>query len=537
MSTIYPIGIDTNIELPTVVDNLTPVKATTVNILRDAIIAIEAELGVKPSETYGTVLARLDAITAALGSIDAVQQSGTPLGGGPFNTLNFSGTGVSVSNGPAGTAHITITGIGTIAVVEQSGVPLSGAPFNTLNFSGSGVSVSNGPAGVADIVITGGGGGGTFGGDLATNTPTTQTVIGLQNRPVASTAPSVGQELTWNGTHWAPATNSGSPAGVTGDIQINESGSFGVDTSNFTYDTTNHNLVAIDTGGPTNTIRSGATQNVIFGSSNVIGVGVGFSAAIGSSNAISTSWSFTFGRGNSAGGLFSLTVGVNNSTTGQAAVALGEGCTAGGEASVAIGNTNTSSALAAITIGENCNATMEAAIALGSSCSATAVEAVALGGGSTASGRAALATGLFGAAASYGERCHNSQTNTGGYHDILLFNTDSTGSGATLNQGDGTAFITLADTKSYSIRVDVIGSRTDAQTNARWSYEIAAHTTGGQLFIDDVLTVRNFPNGTAWTVMIAAVASSTNLQITGTGTAAQTVNFQAYVAWHQIGGF
>lgn len=45
-----------------------------------------------------------------------------------------------------------------------------------------------------------------FGGDLADgSTPNTQTVVGIQTRPVASTAPTVGQSLLWDGTQWAPS--------------------------------------------------------------------------------------------------------------------------------------------------------------------------------------------------------------------------------------------------------------------------------------------------------------------------------------------
>lgn len=46
------------------------------------------------------------------------------------------------------------------------------------------------------------------GGDLG-GTVTSQTVIGIQGNPVASTAPSAGEVLTWSGTEWAPAAGGG----------------------------------------------------------------------------------------------------------------------------------------------------------------------------------------------------------------------------------------------------------------------------------------------------------------------------------------
>ena len=60
--TKYPNNIDTSTELPKATDNVTPIKAEIVNRLRDAVLAIETELGVKPSSVYGTLKDRLDAM-------------------------------------------------------------------------------------------------------------------------------------------------------------------------------------------------------------------------------------------------------------------------------------------------------------------------------------------------------------------------------------------------------------------------------------------------------------------------------------------
>ncbi len=65
----YPAQIDTIITLPPVADNVTPVQGDTVNRLRDAIVATETELGIKPSGTFTTVRARLDDMDARITAI------------------------------------------------------------------------------------------------------------------------------------------------------------------------------------------------------------------------------------------------------------------------------------------------------------------------------------------------------------------------------------------------------------------------------------------------------------------------------------
>lgn len=75
--TIYPSGIDNSTSLPPVIDNVTQINAAVFNNLRNAIIAIEAELGVDPSREYATVRARLDALTAM---VEAMSGGLTSLG-------------------------------------------------------------------------------------------------------------------------------------------------------------------------------------------------------------------------------------------------------------------------------------------------------------------------------------------------------------------------------------------------------------------------------------------------------------------------
>lgn len=166
--TVYPAQIDTNATLPSVIDNLTPVQGVVYNRLRDTIIEIEEELGIKPSGLYSTVRARFDAIEKNFVTI------GGDIGGTSTSPLVIGIQGRSVS----------------------SAQPNVG---DALLWSGS--------SWIPHSLPSGGSGDGyvVFSGDLS-GTIFIQAVIGLQGRAVSNTAPSVGQPLTWNGTAWAPSS-------------------------------------------------------------------------------------------------------------------------------------------------------------------------------------------------------------------------------------------------------------------------------------------------------------------------------------------
>jgi len=100
--------------------------------------------------------------------------------------------------------------------VEADKIQINPTTFNvTINFATaqSGYCVVNG-AGTASV--SGGGGIPPVGGDLS-GSAAAATVTGLQNRPVANTAPSSGQALVWSATAsmWQPATVAGGGGGVT----------------------------------------------------------------------------------------------------------------------------------------------------------------------------------------------------------------------------------------------------------------------------------------------------------------------------------
>ena len=130
----YPAQLDDSITVPPSHDNVTPVKAEVVNRLRDAILAIESELGIDPSGTYGTVRARLDAMSSGGGGG----------GGGAIEILNngvevlpsaialdFVGS-VSVSVPSPLRAKITVVGGQATQVQENRTPAFNGATIFSL---------------------------------------------------------------------------------------------------------------------------------------------------------------------------------------------------------------------------------------------------------------------------------------------------------------------------------------------------------------------------------------------------------------------
>lgn len=104
----YPGQLDDSSSLPASTDNVTPVKAEVVNRLRDAILAIEAELGIDPSREYGTVRARLDAMDG---------------GGGGGGGSGFVSVGYHLT---------TVVAEATVLTFEGDAVVTAGAPHQAI---------------------------------------------------------------------------------------------------------------------------------------------------------------------------------------------------------------------------------------------------------------------------------------------------------------------------------------------------------------------------------------------------------------------
>lgn len=175
----YPSLIDTNATLPPIVDGQ-PVSASISEKLRTTIIAIEAELGVKPSGTAATVRARLDALDTYL--------------------LNFHP--IVLTNDLGGT------------YASPKVVGIQGRPVSTVAPTIGQALVWNGIAWIPRDVGSGGGGGGggpvAISGDV-TGTLSSSTVQRIQSRQIAPTAPVDGYVLTWDAADnmWEPKITPG----------------------------------------------------------------------------------------------------------------------------------------------------------------------------------------------------------------------------------------------------------------------------------------------------------------------------------------
>jgi hypothetical protein len=166
---LFPALLDNTTSIPLAIDNVVSINANAFNTLRQAIIAIEGELGVKPSGIYGTVKSRLNTYDTLFN-----------IQGDPTNSATL---------GPAQDGYI----------LTWDGYAFIPSPALSGSFSA--------------------------GGDL-TGSDTNQTVIGIQGVLVSSGAPTTGQVLTAiSGTsaNWqTPAPGSSFTAG--GDL-------FGTNTS------------------------------------------------------------------------------------------------------------------------------------------------------------------------------------------------------------------------------------------------------------------------------------------------------------------
>jgi hypothetical protein len=105
--TKYPNQIDTTSELPISTDLVTPVKAEVPNRLRDAIVAMQNEMGIQPSGTESTIRARLDNMDNRIILIEQAVAQGGGGGGGSgdglaskvrvYRSTNQSGSAVTVA--------------------------------------------------------------------------------------------------------------------------------------------------------------------------------------------------------------------------------------------------------------------------------------------------------------------------------------------------------------------------------------------------------------------------------------------------------
>ncbi len=119
----YPSQLDGSLELPPTTDDVTPVKAEVVNRLRDAILAIESELGVDPSREFGTVRARLDNMSDLIndlyGTTPVPTPDPTPTPGEAQN--NILSTAYSCNSSIAVNDVVYISSSNTVGLADNNG--------------------------------------------------------------------------------------------------------------------------------------------------------------------------------------------------------------------------------------------------------------------------------------------------------------------------------------------------------------------------------------------------------------------------------
>ena len=155
MVTRYPASIDNGTSLPLLVGS-SVLSPNSVNILRDAIIAIETELGVKPSGLYDTVRSRLDAIDVLLSGVQ-----GNITFGGDLSGTMASQTVVGIRSRPvsavapaagqtlifSGATYIPGTNFGSQNITTSGGITAGPAILGSIDtslFTLNGIQVFNG---------------------------------------------------------------------------------------------------------------------------------------------------------------------------------------------------------------------------------------------------------------------------------------------------------------------------------------------------------------------------------------------------------
>jgi hypothetical protein len=169
---------------------------TTLAILQASVNSIEEELGPSPEGVYASVRTRLDILEARINNPYAP----APSVNNPFFIGN---SGVTIQDGYGDPSSQQVPATPGSLFLREDGYNVQG--LYAFRPDGQWHQIDTDPF--------------TAAGDLSGNSYT-QTVIGIQSRPVSSAAPTTGNTLGWTGSAWAPSSlNIAGGAGyVTGQL-------------------------------------------------------------------------------------------------------------------------------------------------------------------------------------------------------------------------------------------------------------------------------------------------------------------------------
>ncbi len=222
MATQYPSKIDNSTTLPEVVDLASIYSAEVYNRLRNAIIAIETELGASPSAAYTSVKNRFETLEGVVGNLEIISLD-EDLGGTLLlpKVVGIQGTPVSstaptlnqalVFNGTAWAPASLASAGGSLSFTAAGDLSGSSLTQTVIGLQGNEVS-SDSP--VDGYILTwqdsssswkplAAPSGFSAGGDLS-GSASSQTVVALRNNAVLATAPNVGEALIWTASGWEP---------------------------------------------------------------------------------------------------------------------------------------------------------------------------------------------------------------------------------------------------------------------------------------------------------------------------------------------
>ena len=228
-------------------------------------------------------------------------------------------------------------------------------------------------------------------------------------------------------------------------------------------------------------------------------------AAIGYANQSTGSYSLTAGFGNTATNTSSVSLGYQNGCSGLVATALGQGNTSSNDRSYAVGFGNTANGICSGALGESNTASGSHALAL---CNRSLANRY---------GQTSQAAGQF-AAVGDAQNCQ-----------FVLRNKTTNNVATTLFLDGASARLTIASGRILSGTLNILGSRSDGVTVARYLRQFALKNVAGTTSL--VGTVNTLGTDEASGTSISVTADDTNdaLSIQVTGITAETWRWVAYV--------